>query len=93
MWRRTATRRTRKEHVSVKFRTYTLILRLSSSFFRTMLELPQPGEADAQRAVILPLDENATVIANALTMVSGKAFQSNMVCSSLLLFYISPPIF
>lgn len=70
-----------KSSDGIKFRTYSLVLRLSSSFFQTLLELPQPSESSAQGVSfsVLPLDEDAAVIANALTMVSGKAFPHDIV--------------
>lgn len=71
-----------KSSDGVRFRTYALILRLSSSFFQTMLELPKVSESGAQGAAILSLDEDAAVIANALTMVSGKSFPSEIVSLS-----------
>lgn len=63
----------------VKLRTYALILRLSSSVFQSMLERPKASERGAQGQIILSLDEDAVVIVNALTMVSGKAFPTDIV--------------
>lgn len=69
----------------IKFRTYAVILRLSSPCFRTMLELPKAIEGDAPTPHnVLPLDEKAAVIAIALPLVSGKAFPPDIVSVCLL---------
>lgn len=79
-----------KSSDGTKFRTYALLLRLSSSFFRTMLDLPQPAASHTQGAVLL-LDEDAGVIANVLTVISGKAFSPQLVrlFDVTVLYYIS----
>lgn len=72
-----------------KFRTYALVLRLSSSFFEALLDLPDVSEGEARNATsrgVLQLDEDGAVIANALTMMSGKAFPPEMVSSSCCVF-------
>lgn len=63
----------------IRFRTHIFILRQSSAFFRSMFSLPQPSIASSQQTITL--DEDSSVIAPVLLMVSNTIFPSDMVGS------------
>jgi hypothetical protein len=60
----------------VRFRTHIFTLRQSSVFFRAMFSLPQPSTSTQT----ITLEEDSSVIASVLLMVSNAAFPFNMVC-------------
>lgn len=68
-----------KSNDGVRFRTYALVLRLSSSVLQDMLGHKQSLEGESQEDIVLVLDEEAAVIVNALIMVSGKAIPPDIV--------------
>ncbi|KAF8320527.1 uncharacterized protein EI90DRAFT_2939226 [Cantharellus anzutake] len=60
---------------NIHFRVHSIILRNTSSFFRTMFSLPQTGSSSSEAEHCLHLDEEDWVIEAALRMCCGMPIQ------------------